>query len=88
MKLIPLGVHGDGVPLAANMRDTLECISYNILTDKSVVRLMYTTFRNKSAGKITWDALFKKRSVCLEHETVDVLDISSNEREWIGMEAT
>ena len=33
-KMLPLGLHGDGVPFAAKMRDSLECLSWNILTDK------------------------------------------------------
>ena len=33
-KMLRLGLHGDGVPFAAKMRDSLECLSWNILTEK------------------------------------------------------
>jgi hypothetical protein len=39
-KMIPLGIHGDGVPFAAKMRDSLECISWNILTDGAGLRAL------------------------------------------------
>jgi len=68
MHLIPLGIHGDGVPFAATMRDTLECISCNILTDKSGVRILYTTFpKSFSAGQKTWDALFRVFAWSMRH---------------------
>jgi hypothetical protein len=68
MHLIPLGIHGDGVPFAAKMRDTLECISYNILTDKSGARILYTTFpKSFSAGQKTWDALFRVFAWSMRH---------------------
>ena len=52
MKFTPLGIHGDGVPFAAKMRDSLECISFNILTEVHGVRLLFTTFpKSRSAGK-------------------------------------
>ena len=56
--MIPLGLHGDGVPFASKMRDSLECISWNILTDASGVRILFTTFpKSFLAGRETWDAL-------------------------------
>jgi len=68
MKFIPLGVHGDGVPFASKMRDSLECISYNIITDVSGVRILYTTFpKSWSAGKETWDALFRVFAWSMRH---------------------
>ena len=68
MKFIPLGIHGDGVPFAAKMRDSLECISFNILTDVHGVRLLFTTFpKSRSARKETWDALFKALAWRMRH---------------------
>ena len=57
MKFIPLGIHGDGVPFAAKMRGSLECMSFNKLTEVHGVRLLFTTFpKSRSAGEKTWDA--------------------------------
>jgi len=68
VKFIPLGVHGDGVPFASKMRDSLECISYNIITDLSGVRILYTTFpKSWSAGKNTWDVLFRVFAWSMRH---------------------
>ena len=68
MKFIPLGIHGDGVPFAAKMRDSLECISFNILTEAHGVRLLFTTFpKSRSAGKETLDALFKVLAWSMRH---------------------
>ena len=52
------GLHGDGVPFAATMRDSLECLSWNILTDKTGMMLLVATFaKSFGACRITWDAL-------------------------------
>jgi hypothetical protein len=40
--MIPLGVHGDGVPFASNMKDSLESISWHILTYYSGLRLHFS----------------------------------------------
>ena len=59
-KMIPLGIHGDGVPFAAKMRDSLECISWNILTDGAGLRLLFTCFpKSWTAERHTWDCLFQ-----------------------------
>ena len=56
-KMLRLGLHGDGVPFAAKMRDSLECLSWNILTDKTGMRLLFATFaKSLWAGRTTWDA--------------------------------
>ena len=57
---VPIGLHGDGVPFAAKMRDSLECVSWNIITDISGDRFLYTCFpKSFAAGRSTWDALLE-----------------------------
>ena len=59
IKFTPLGINGDGVPFAANVRDSLACIAYNIRTDTSIVRLLCKSFQQSLyVGKSLWDALF------------------------------
>ena len=40
--IIPLGVHGDGVPFATEMRDSLEQLSWNLAADPAAHRIMFT----------------------------------------------
>ena len=57
-KMLRLGLHGDGVPFAAKMRDSLECLNWNILTDKTGMRLLFATFaKSFGAGRQTWECL-------------------------------
>ena len=59
-KMIPMGIHGDGVPFAAKMRDSLECISWNILTDGAGLRILFTCVpKSGTAERHTWDCLFE-----------------------------
>jgi hypothetical protein len=56
------------VPSAAKIRDSLECISFNILTEVHGVTLLFTTFpTSRSAGEKTWDALFKVLAWSMRH---------------------
>jgi len=67
-KMIPLGIHGDGVPFAAKMRDSLECISWNILTDPAGLRILFTCFpKSATAERHTWDCLFEIFSWSMRH---------------------
>ena len=47
-KMLRLGLHGDGVPFATKMRDSLECLSWSILTDKTGMRLLFATFAKQT----------------------------------------
>ena len=40
--VVPLGLHGDGVPFAAKMRDSLEQFSWNVITISSSSRILFT----------------------------------------------
>ena len=67
-KMIPLGIHGDGVPFAAKMKDSLECISWNIITDTAGLRLLFTCFpKSYTAERHTWDCLFSIFSWSMRH---------------------
>ena len=46
-KMLPLGLHGDGVPFAAKMRDSLECLSWSIFTDTTRMMLLFATFAKR-----------------------------------------
>jgi len=57
-KVVPIGLHGDGVPFAAKMRDSLEQFSWNFCTRPSSARVLFTAIPKKFvAGKQTMDAI-------------------------------
>ena len=57
-KVIPLGVHGDGVPFAAKMTDSLEQLSWNFCAQPASQRVLFTAIpKSAVAGRATWDAL-------------------------------
>ena len=57
-KVIPLGLHGDGVPFAAKMTDSLEQLSWNFCAQPASQRILFTAIpKSAVAGRGTWDAL-------------------------------
>ncbi len=40
--IIPLGLHGDGVPFAAKTRDSLEQLSWSLAADPAAPRILFT----------------------------------------------
>ena len=74
-KMLPLGLHGGGVPFAAKMRASLECLNWNILADKTGMRLLFATFaKSFGAGRTTWDAWLH---ICMDYETLDARHLAS-----------
>ena len=62
--------------LQQTMRDSLECISSNILTDVHGARLLFTTFpKSRSAGEKTGDALFKVLAWSVRHLMLGIFPI-------------
>lgn len=56
--MVPLGLHGDGVPFAAKMRDSLEQLSWHVCSDPAGQRLLFAAMpKSCMAGRKTWDAL-------------------------------
>lgn len=67
-RMVPLGLHGDGVPFAAKMRDSLEQISWNLCAQPASQRLLFTAVpKSAVAGRQTWDALFTVFSWSMRH---------------------
>ena len=64
--IIPLGLHGDGVPFAAKMRDSLAQLSWNLAADPSAPRILFTAIRNSALlGRKYWDSVLQVS--CMEH---------------------
>ena len=81
-KMIPLGIHGDGVPFAAKMRDSLECISWNILTDPAGLRILFTCFpKSATAERHTWDCLLEIFSWSMRHLLMGVWPSKRHDRQ-------
>ena len=55
----PLGLHGDGVPFAAKMRDTLEQLSWNFCTNHSGSRILFAGLPKSCVGEGTVDDLLR-----------------------------
>jgi len=57
-QVVPVGLHGDGVPFAAKMRDSLEQLVWNFCTQPHSERFLFTALpRSCLAGKPSWDAM-------------------------------
>jgi hypothetical protein len=55
-KNIPLGLHGDGVPFAAKLRDSPEQLSWSLVADPSAPRILFTANPNNAMlGRKYWD---------------------------------
>ena len=58
-KLVPIGVHGDGAPFKAKMKDSLEQISWNLCGVESADRFLFVTLPTSAvAGRETWDCIW------------------------------
>jgi hypothetical protein len=55
----PVGLHGDGVPFAAKMRDTLEQLSWNFCTNHSGSRVLFAGLPKSCVGEGTVDGLLQ-----------------------------
>ena len=54
--IIPLGLHGDGVPFAAKMRDSPEQLSWSLAADPAAPRILFTAIPNSAMlGRKYWD---------------------------------
>lgn len=59
-KIIPLGLHGDGVPFAAKMRDSLEQLSWSFAADPCAPRVLFTAIpKSAMLGRKSWDAVLQ-----------------------------
>ena len=58
--IIVLGLHGDGVPFAAKMRDSLEQLSWSLVADPSAPRILFTAIpKSAMLGRKSWDAVLQ-----------------------------
>ena len=58
--IIPLGLHGDGVPFAAKMRDSLEQLSWSLAADPAAPRILSTAIPNSAMlGRKYWDSVLQ-----------------------------
>lgn len=55
--VIPLGLHGDGTPFAAKMRDSLEQFSYNFCASVMTTRFVFTAIPKRFVAERTMEAL-------------------------------
>ena len=59
-KIIPLGLHGDGVPFAAKMRDFLEQLSWSLAADPAAPRILFTAIpKSAMLGRKSWDSVLQ-----------------------------
>ena len=56
---LPIGLHGDGAPFAAKMRDSLEQFSWNLCADPKSSRVVFTAIPKKFVGEGTFDAILE-----------------------------
>lgn len=57
-RVVPMGLHGDGVPFAAKMTDSLELLSWNIPTLVNSPRIVFAAYAKSTAyAQETADAL-------------------------------
>ena len=55
-KIIPLGLHGYGVPFAAKLRDSLEQLSCTLAAAPAAPRILFTAIPNSAMlGRKYWD---------------------------------
>ena len=58
-RLVPIGVHGDGVPFKAKMKDSLEQVSWNLCGAQSAARFLFVALPASAvAGRATWDRIW------------------------------
>ena len=58
--VLPIGLHGDGVPYLAKMRDSPEVMSWNLLAESHSQRILFVALpKGAIAGQNAWDALFE-----------------------------
>ena len=66
--LVPIGLHGDGTPMAAKMRDSLEQLSWNFCAlPHGKKYLFFGLPRSMFDGRKTWDAAFTVWSWSMQH---------------------
>ena len=53
----PIGLHGDGAPFQAKMKDSLEQFSWNLAADPKSSRVVFTAIPKKFVGPNTFDAI-------------------------------
>ena len=59
-KIIPLGLHGDGVPFAAKMRDSLEQLYWSLAADPAAPRILFTAIpKSAILGRKSWDSVLQ-----------------------------
>ena len=65
--IIPLGLHGDGVPFATKMRDSLEHLSWSLAVDPTASRILFTAIPNSAMlGRKSLDSVLQV-SFGMEH---------------------
>ena len=56
-KTFPIGLHGDGAPFQAKMKDSLEQFSWNFPAEDKSSRMLFTAIPKKFVGPRTFDSL-------------------------------
>ena len=56
-KVIPLGLHGDGAPFAAKMKDSLEQLSWSFASDPVSPRIVFTAIPKSFVGDQTMNQI-------------------------------
>lgn len=94
--VIPIGLHGDGAPFAAKMRDSLEQFSWSFAAEPSSCRIVFTAIAKSFVGLGTMDAIldifsWSMRCLmmgCMPNIRHDGSEFRSNEdaerRAWAG----
>lgn len=66
---LPIGLHGDGVPFAAKMKDSLEQFSWNLCSQPTSIRIVFTAIPKKFVGPKTMEdilSIFTWSMKCLK----------------------
>ena len=71
--VLPIGLHGDGAPFAAKMRDSLEQFSWNLCSQPTSTRIAFTAIPKKFVGPRTMEhilSVFTWSMKCLKEGTM------------------
>jgi len=59
LEILAIGLHGDGAPFAAKMRDSLEQLSWSFVSDPGSSRIVFTAVPKSGVGDGTFNAIFE-----------------------------
>ena len=96
---LPIGLHGDGAPFAAKMRDSLEQFSWNLCSHPTSTRIVFTAIPKKFVGPrtmeqilsvLTWSMKCLKEGImpCCRHDGTEFNNIDNKRTKNISSRAT